>query len=119
MLFLSYLQYLAQDINSRHSIYSEWMEPMFLALQQVLQGKGSSHLHWIYSYLKAYKWKQFNKSKPCAFNSRQGHKYQTMPANTEAGQSWEKEEWLAEAAQDVASGDVGWVLSAPGHSMLP
>lgn len=34
MLFLSYFQYLAPDINSRLSIYTEWMESMSLASQQ-------------------------------------------------------------------------------------
>lgn len=61
MLFSAYLQNLAQDINSKHSIYSEWMEPMFLALWEVLQSKGSSCLYWVYSYFKTYEWKEFNK----------------------------------------------------------
>lgn len=40
--------------------------------------------------------------------------------NTEAMQSWEKEEWgLVEETQEATSGDVGQVLSTPGNSILP
>lgn len=40
----------------------------------------------------------------------------TAPAYTETVQNWEKGEWgLARAAEGVASGDVGSMLSAPGQ----